>query len=345
MKDKILWLDFIRCIAAFSVVFLHTSGALLYEYNNIPAFEWWTGNVYDSMVRFCVPYFFILSGCLLLGKQESIKDFFRKRINKILIPFIVWSIIYVFWGYYFGDKELSFHSFYSIVLSPSYFHLWFFYTLIGLYLFIPILRVFVQAAPKSILYYFVALWFFAVTIIPILSKGLNTNNNIDLKMISGYVGYLVIGYLVKDYRINKKHIWLVLGIAILSLLITIFGIYFLTIQNNGDFNGYFYEYLSPNVITLSVSTFILLKTIFEDVTISDTQNKILQSVSSACFGIYLVHPITLYALSKGFLGFSLDVLSGHAIFVVPLTAFVAFVLSFFLVYIMQKIPWIRNCVP
>jgi len=345
-NNDIVWVDFIRVVASFFVVLVHAAAPLLYRYNSISILNWWTGNAYDSAARICVPLFFITTGYLLLEKQETVKDYFTKRINKILIPLIVWSVLYIFWQRYIENGEpVSFRTFYSLFLSPAYFHLWFFYAIIGLYLYIPILRILIQYSPKELLYYFIALWFIAVSVIPFTEKVTHITSLIDLNMISGFVGYLVIGYIFGNIQINKKQSIQALFVALVCLIITMAGTFFLTARNNGEYNGYFYDYLSPNVILYSTAAFILLKYIAENTTIFSNQKKILKALSSASFGIYLIHPMILFGLRAGWFGFSLSALSMNAIYSVPLTVFFTFGLSFLIVFLLQKIPFIRNFVP
>ena len=135
IKTKHIWADYIRVVATFCVVFLHSASPLLYRYNELPELYWMIGNIYDSSVRMCIPFFFMLSGYLLLEKDEPIYTFFKKRFNKVLIPLVIWSLFYIFWKAYYEDSsEISLYSFYSIALSPAYFHLWFLYAIIGIYL-------------------------------------------------------------------------------------------------------------------------------------------------------------------------------------------------------------------
>jgi surface polysaccharide O-acyltransferase-like enzyme len=345
-NNNILWVDFIRVVASFLVVLIHAAAPLLYRYNKIAAVNWWAGNIYDSAARICVPLFFITTGYLLLEKQEAVKDYLTKRGNKILVPLFVWSIFYIFWKFFFENGEpISFRTFYSLFLSPAYFHLWFFYAIIGLYLYIPILRILIQHSPKELLYYFIVLWFIAVSVIPFAERTTHLTSLIDLNMISGFVGYLVIGYIFGNIQTSKKQAMQALFIAFVCFIITIAGTFFLTARNKGEYNGYFYDYLSPNIILYSIAAFTFLKYISEKITPSENQQKSLKALSSASFGIYLIHPMILFTLRAGWLGFSLSALSMNAIYSVPLTVFFTFGLSFLIVFLLQKIPFIRNCVP
>lgn len=45
------------------------------------------------MFRFGVPLFLMLAGALSLGKNWTIKSFLKKRIPRIVPPFLFWGII------------------------------------------------------------------------------------------------------------------------------------------------------------------------------------------------------------------------------------------------------------
>ncbi len=58
-------------------------------------------NIYNSMMRMAVPLFFMASGALVLNsKQENLSIFFKKRLLKVVIPLIAWSLIYIIFKIY-----------------------------------------------------------------------------------------------------------------------------------------------------------------------------------------------------------------------------------------------------
>ncbi|MEI6291555.1 MAG: acyltransferase family protein [Chloroflexota bacterium] len=345
-KDKHGWVDFVRVAAIFSVLFLHSAAPLLYEYNKISKNNWWSANIYDSAVRMCVPLLFMISGFLLLGKNEPLKIYFQKRISKVLIPLITWSIIFLLWKRYFenGD-EINATTLIKMLFFPSYFHLWFLYALVGLYLFIPILRVLYANSTKEIHYYFVLLWFFAVSVLPLLLRYLHLKTELDLRMISGYVGYLVLGKLLGNMNITKKQFSLSVIISLLSFLVTAIGTGYLVQLNKGQLDGYFYDYLSPNIIIFSITIFIVLKFIASNTLSLNRTTPILKQLSAASFGIYLVHPLIMNLINRGAAGYSFSVYSTNAVISIPIMAILTFGISFVIIFITQKIPVIRKCVP
>src|SRR3546814_5311212 len=67
-------MDTARIGACFMVVVLHVAAMNFGVFDH----QWWASNFYDSLTRSCVPVFLMISGVLLLGKQETLAVFFRK---------------------------------------------------------------------------------------------------------------------------------------------------------------------------------------------------------------------------------------------------------------------------
>lgn len=133
IKVRLYWADLCRVIAIFAVILLHVSAK--YFYDMTPLDNWLISNFIDSSVRFCVPLFVMLSGALLLVRpfnSETEISSLIKRCLKVALPFIVWSIIYLF--------ETGNTNFLSVLYKPSRYHLWFCYMILGLYLFYPLLK-------------------------------------------------------------------------------------------------------------------------------------------------------------------------------------------------------------
>lgn len=68
-------LSILRIMATFSVIIIHVSGPLVVKYGQISNFDWNIANFFDSISRYSVPMFFIISGALLLKKDYNLKDF------------------------------------------------------------------------------------------------------------------------------------------------------------------------------------------------------------------------------------------------------------------------------
>jgi surface polysaccharide O-acyltransferase-like enzyme len=336
-KPRIYWIDFMRAVAILSVVWLHVSGQVINQFGNVSTLVWWVANIGQSLVRTSVPLFFMITGALYLGREDDWKTFLQKRAVKILIPLVVWAVMYQHNDIHPPYLEATLKLAKKVIEGNVYYHLWFFYSLIGLYLFIPILQIFIQHTTRSLLIYFLALWFVAASLFPFLDQVTDVYPGINLTMMAGYTGYLVLGYLLAqwDGEMSTQR-WIIFGCLIFGLLMTSLGTYFISVT--GGANQYFYDYLSPNVILMSGAGFLLLKNLGARL----PANQIILQLSKASFGIYLVH-VAVLTIFDGRLHFT--ALSGNPIYMMPLVWVAALAASFVIVYVLQKIPVARLIVP
>lgn len=76
----------------------------------------------------------------------------------------------------------------------------YFWTLIGIYLFIPVINSFVKEYSLKGVEYFLAIWFFTMILKTFNSYPLWTN--FDLNLFAGYIGYPLLGYWLANRKFN-----------------------------------------------------------------------------------------------------------------------------------------------
>ena len=94
-QPRIVWLDVLRLCAIFMVICIHCSDPFNVspEARSNPDFNLW-GGIYGSFLRPCVPLFVMITGILLLPVKMSFEDFYKKRLLRIAVPFLLWSVLY-----------------------------------------------------------------------------------------------------------------------------------------------------------------------------------------------------------------------------------------------------------
>ena len=92
---NIEWISNLRFVALLGVIILHTSAVLLAQFGKVPLADWLTADVYNALVRFSVPVFVMITGALNLATDYKPADFLKKRLVRIVIPFLFWSLVYV----------------------------------------------------------------------------------------------------------------------------------------------------------------------------------------------------------------------------------------------------------
>lgn len=329
-NKEVIWIDNARAISTIAVILLHVSAGILHEYNNIPILNWHIGNIFDSSVRFSVPVFFMISGALILSKDYLLFSFLKKRVLKILPPLLFWSLIYsLFNNFIFKHKPIQIDRFLEIIgknlLNGSEYHLWFVYTILGIYLFAPILRKWIKHSNNTEIKYFLVIWLIST----LYNKPYNFEYlpNIEIVNFSGLVGYFVLGYYLLHF--NKKNNFIFIVLIIIGTTSTILGTYFTSLFN-GYFKETFYSAYSINVIISSVGVFLLLKNI--EIKNQHIQNCLL-AISKYSYGIYLVHVLVLNCFEKINLNWTIY----HPILSIPLVTILCLFVSYSIIFLLRKI--------
>lgn len=350
-RENLFWVDLARAVVMFGVVLVHASADVITEWGRFPGSWWWAANLYDSLARGCVPVFVMLSGALLLPKREGYREFFLKRFQRILIPALVWTALYLFWKKQFYMPGLGFPEAFRLAAGAGvHFHLWFIYLIAGLYVITPVLRVLTAHASRRDLLYWIILWFLVSSVFPFWEGGdkllLHTGLRfkIPLELAQGFVGYFILGHLLLHSETSKFR-YPACGVWVISFLACLFGTYFLSRQTH-SFQVLFYDNMAPNVVFYAASFFLIMKQVgpvLETRMKGGLRNFVL-ALSKASFGIYLIHPMILDALAKGRWGFVLKGDVPHPALMIPLTALAIYGLSFLAVSVIQKIPVLKRIV-
>jgi surface polysaccharide O-acyltransferase-like enzyme len=328
-QSRLRWVDVIRALGAFLVVLAHV------QYSGSGPGV--VGDFYYALTRVAVPLFFISSGYLLLSKNESLWDFFRKRAVKVFLPFLVWSVIYLVWqGEAFDRSFLEILKIYTlkIVRGPRESHLWFFYELFGLYLFTPILRVYLKSAERKDLLYFFGGWFLLVIIAKLVQEFTPLQIGFTYYFMGGYIGHFLFGRLVERYELTVVHKRIAWVIFFIALFATTAGMY---LDNETQ---YFEDYFSLNVVIMSCASWVALN----GLSVSDVAYRFVAPLSRASFGIYLAHVIVMTEFFSR-PPFSILPGIGSNLYMVPVLGLLGFGLSFLLTFVLQKVPILKNIVP
>lgn len=333
MKKRMLWADSIRIVAIYLVVQIHTAMSF---------FSYAPWSILIKITVICIPLLVMLSGALLLNKQESYQVFFKKRSLKVLVPWIFWTIIYMFYFLFLVDpKGVSaqfFNDNHSIVIQWLHFFvrmffstLWFFPLIFGLYLITPIIRIFIKNGNKKDIYYFLLLWFFSFSLMPYLLKSSlfpYWEPNVSFTIMQ-YCGYFILGSVLISSKFKKLTIKRLLLLVMFSVLIVFFNTNLLS------------SFLSLGTVIISTITFYCLFVFSNsiDKKISISQRSIIATISGAALGIYVVHQIVFDyfkgVVAPGLTNYHIDFLLTPLVFVVSLVV----------VLFLQRIPIVKKIVP
>ena len=345
MKPRIYYMDYLRTIAIIGVLSIHAAAPYASMYQKVDFWSWESGIIYNSLSRWCVPVFFMISGALLLGrKEESLKDFLTKRANKILIPFLFWSVIYYLWRIYVNyQSAASFTEFKELFLTANiYYHLWYFYALIAIYLLVPMFNVFCRHASQQIVGYTVALYllFFGVFR---YYEFLVPNKLVDYFPFTEFIGMILLGFYFGRYDQSKRMRIIIYIAGIIGAVATILRTNAFTFEQ-GTFSSYAFGYATPNVLAMSIALFVFFKYFIAKRQENEqfAPSRLLMQISSTSFGIYLVHPLFLDVIRPFF--HNADETLFHPAIGIPVQVVIILVISLIAVTILSKIPYVKKVI-
>ena len=179
----IAWVDFLRILACFLVVVAHCCDPFVGSFDG--TFNFKSAVFWGSLVRPCVPLFAMISGVLLFPVTMEMGAFYSKRLKRVLIPLVVWSLVLplLYFGYFAAGVHTASPNIvmdnytwsatvgklYTFLFNFNYdtTPLWYVYMLVGLYLFMPIMSAWLTQAKRKDVKIFLGIWIFSM-ILPYL---------------------------------------------------------------------------------------------------------------------------------------------------------------------------------
>jgi surface polysaccharide O-acyltransferase-like enzyme len=281
--------DILRIISIIGVIIMHVTSMYGIDVKVVSIDSFF---LYLFLYSFSwsVPIFFMISGALLLSKSETTQDFYSKRFNKILIPTLFWSAVYLSINYFVNGFGL-FNLIALFIKAKPYYHLWFMFAIIGLYLFTPIFRIIIKNTSDKERWIMILI-IFSMSIIQNYLNIYLQNTLTIFTIFIPYIGFYFLGYELYKSKISFPSAALIIGFIIFTTLIIIFGYFsntFFSLKGNK-----FASFLSPLVIGQAVALFIL---------ISHYRSNIIniQKISFLTYGVYLIHPIFIKIYENLFL--------------------------------------------
>ena len=378
LRKREVWIDWMRVAACFMVLLVHSTepfylggeGSLILSKSD----AFWS-SFFDSFVRACVPLFIVASSYLQFPIHYSAGEFVHRRSVRILIPFLVWTVVYAL---VWGEPVENFR---NLIFNFNYAagHLWFVYMLIGIYMIMPLLSPWAEKVGKRELQVYLAIWVFTLfiplirdwvggtmaftygpsglprqTLYPLWGET-SWNSYGIFYYISGFIGYLFLGLYLRKF-VGELSWGKTLAIAIPSYLagfVVVFGGFLRRVYESAE--GVFpvgglvekavwWETTWCNdtigVALMTLAWILLFRKITAD---GAFYKKVLLPVSKASYGMYLCHLLILVPICgwfRGWLGSGAEGILGFWTTPVEIivSAVCAFVVTAIVSVILQKIP-------
>lgn len=207
-KGRLQYIDLLKVLSIFAIISIH-------------AFMVWQSaevkniNIYafSSIVRFGVPVFVMISGALLLNRNIELGLFLKKKVKRLVLPFIFYYILTaIFIVFVLNSTHNQVENIFAFR--------WYFWMILGVFLSIPIINKFIQYSKIREIEYFILIFILASFFYQ-LTFYFKIEQYLNLNLFLFPFGYLVLGYYLskKEFNLSPN---VIVTISIALFLITTF---------------------------------------------------------------------------------------------------------------------------
>lgn len=340
-------LDWLRILAAFTVVMLHVNPQARLEVE-IASAPWRVMNAVTGLCCWNVSAFFMLSGAFLLSPQKTLstRTLYRKNIARMIIAFVFWSAVYALtYCLLRGKGKWTFLN----ELFRGHYHMWFVFTLISLYAVVPLLRR-ITESKKATEYFLLFGFIFTYLVGRALNFALlfdGPHKDVILSLQSAYAQTnpyrgltalydFVLGYYLLAYPLPKAARRLLYAAGVLSCLLTIL----LTRWHSGVLqatSSVFTSNASLSVLVTAAALFVFFQNLRLNPGVK--ARRALLAASKCTLGVYLIHPLVLERLDIAY-----PVAAGALLFRILGVSLLVFAVSLAVSVVMSRIPGLKKVV-
>lgn len=339
-QTRLDYIDFMNIFACFGVVCLHCSG-LVFQFSETRA--WFVAMLVQTIFHFAVPVFFMISGTTLLEYRSrySTKTFFKKRFAKTGIPFVFWSLFYLYVPTMLDKLPLpDFQGVCNGIFNNGASNIfWFFYVIFGIYLSMPVLSKLARPENLRQIVYLCLLTYFFGGIFPCITRFIQPiNSGIIPTVATGYLGYLFLGWLIRHETFSKRIRIAVYVSGVLGAFLMFFGTWWLA-RKTGELDTFFMDYGSVACFPLSAAVMLFAKHCCFARVYKIVPQRAVRALASASLGVYVLHLFILHLVEKA------GILATHPVYFMACMPLAIYAVSVCIVLLLSKIPIVKYIVP
>ncbi|MCF0120376.1 MAG: acyltransferase family protein [Oscillospiraceae bacterium] len=335
-REHFHYISVLRCLAIMFVVMVHSYSDYIVNTAYYGSASWFCMLVLNAFSRAGVPLFLMISGFLLLRSEKTrdIGAFYKKHLPRLVISLVFWSVVYYIFNCVFNSAPFSLGEMLKLFVNEgTSFHLWYMYTIIGVYLFAPFLKRIVDACTLRQLVLLTVIMCALRVIRTLFIDITPIYVHITDAMFNAYIGYFLLGYILGRIELGKHAaaisaalIAVGAGLSVLvNHLYSCTDYIYLPFNSANSFNRYF----------VASGLFILARIIF---TRENTVTRACDRFSPLVFGVYLVHIIVRNTVTRYIM------IDASPIAVVLYTFALTVIISSAVSFVLGRLPFIKKTV-
>lgn len=265
-RKQILWIDNMRVVATIFVVINHVVITAIHVFEkNASQWDYFMYNGINHFARFAVPCFLMITGYLLLSPERKI-DYHKalyKYVWRMVVILLTVGTSFSVMELYFDTRQLGIMTFinglWNVIIGKTWGHMWYLYSLIGLYLVVPVIKPAFNSSNKKILDVFLLIAFLFCCVLPTISKITGFEFGVKFPMNSFFLFYFILGgwLLIRNFDggLSAK-MWLYI-VVVFGLLQ--FGVAYLEYIIGYTPGEHLKHYASPLMVIYSFAVFLWIK--------------------------------------------------------------------------------------
>lgn len=296
--------DLAKALAVCAVVLIHCS-ANHFAHHPTGSFQWLAACFWGSVSRWAVPVFLLCSGALMNAPERDLplKKLFSRYLLRLALALAVWAGFYELLRIYISRGsaplgQLAVQSVKNWLTGNTYYHLYYFYFAIALYLALPLTRLIAKRASRAEARYLLILWFLAGCVLPFCryfppfdQMGASVLRYV-LPAIFLAPGLGLLGWYLGQHP--PKSSLEGLGLFLAGFVVTFLGTWRRSAAS-GELDQFFLDGFGPFVLLMAVGVLRLCQRLGRD----GVPGPVLY-LSRASFCVYLVHPYFQWLTRQAF---------------------------------------------
>ena len=326
-KKQIPYIQWLRFLAALAVVVIHADSPVWPEVS-LGSREFVVLTVWESLVRWPVPVFVMITGALFLNRKTELRQVLTRYIPRLAAAFLFWSGVHALRGGTEGVLER---------FIAGHYHLWYVPFACGVYLTIPFLQAI--AGDKRLTRQLLWVSLIIGALVPWLAdlaallwpqqSGVmaSVKNSLHFTFFFDLLGVVLLGHVLNTGELTGKQRHLLYALGILGAAVTV-PLTLWAGARSGSGNALFGQLTAPTTLCTAAAVFVFAKYNLKRLP------KMVDWTASHSFGVYLSHVLVLELLKEQ----GIHVLRGDPIWTVPALSAAVFVIALGLTAILRRVP-------
>ncbi len=317
-------IDLLRIISCLAIIIIHiVSASVTHSSTTVDNKIINTTKLIHYLMNWAVPVFFMISGYCLALKDECSISYCLKHVTRYLCVLFTIGLFFALMERFFVARTMNAKvissSFLDVISGNLWDHMWFVYSIIGIYLVMPVIHAFLKKNEQGMLYLTVLLFLFSI-LLPFCQKWIAIGFSIPF---GGYLFYVCFGCLLAVKKAIKPvftYVGIVLGILAFIWILC-------------RFQKEAFEYNHVAVCFMAIGIFLCFTKI------KPKETAFLRTLSACTWGVYLIHPLFINVSLKVL---KIKIISSYPYLTMLLFAVIIAAISFAVTFGLRKIPLVKK---